>query len=178
MISLMAAVQHYEEQGGTASVFVNDDGMQVIEPELAEARKHYYRENGIGFTARLPHAKSSKASKAPKRSWFKKSTPATDEPVREKEDPTSPQAVSNKIGFLRKGKFKKASNMNYGLDFSNRVEDELRRLTELEIQQRQIEHSDLTVEDDDRLYEIALSNMLTADEGRTCKYYENPTSAH
>lgn len=166
MISLMAAIQHYEEQGGTASVFVNDDGMQVIEPDLAEARKHYYREHGIGFTARLPHFK---VEKSPKKSWFRKSKSATHEDEAEKIDPTSPQAMSNKLGFLRKGKFKKASNMNYGLDFSNRVEDELRRLTQLELEQRQITNDDLTVEDDDRLYEVALNNILVADEGRTCE---------
>jgi hypothetical protein len=32
----MAAVKFYEERGGTASIFVNDDGMQVVKPELAE----------------------------------------------------------------------------------------------------------------------------------------------
>jgi hypothetical protein len=34
--SLLAAVKHYEEQGGTASIFVNDDGMQLVKPELQE----------------------------------------------------------------------------------------------------------------------------------------------
>ncbi|KAL3459673.1 hypothetical protein BJX64DRAFT_291018 [Aspergillus heterothallicus] len=57
MISVLAAVQHYEEQGGSASVSVNDDGMQAIQPELAEARKQYYRDNGIGYTARGPNKK-------------------------------------------------------------------------------------------------------------------------
>lgn len=57
MISVLAAIQHYEEQGGTASVFINDDRMQVIEPELAEARQQYYKENGIKYTAQLPHNK-------------------------------------------------------------------------------------------------------------------------
>jgi hypothetical protein len=33
-----------------------------------------------------------------------------------------------KDGFVRKGKFKKASNMNYGLMLSNRVEEKLRLL--------------------------------------------------
>lgn len=39
--SCMAAVQFYEERGGTASIFVNDDGMQLVKPELAEARQVY-----------------------------------------------------------------------------------------------------------------------------------------
>jgi hypothetical protein len=34
--SLLAAVKHYEERGGTASIFVNDDGMQLVKPELQE----------------------------------------------------------------------------------------------------------------------------------------------
>lgn len=36
--SCLAAVRYYEMQGGTASIFVNDDGMQLVTPELAEAR--------------------------------------------------------------------------------------------------------------------------------------------
>jgi len=34
--SLLAAVKHYEDQGGTASIFVNDDGMQLVSPDLQE----------------------------------------------------------------------------------------------------------------------------------------------
>jgi hypothetical protein len=34
--SLQAAIRKYEEQGGTASVFVNDDGMQTVSADLAE----------------------------------------------------------------------------------------------------------------------------------------------
>jgi hypothetical protein len=32
----MAAIKHYESVGGTASIFVNEDGMQVVRPEVAE----------------------------------------------------------------------------------------------------------------------------------------------
>ena len=98
----------------------------------------------------------------------RKSKSATEDIV-EDNDPSTPQELSNKIGFERKGKFKKASNMNYGLAFSNRVEDELHRLTQLEVAKRGINAEDLTVGDDDGLYEQALHNMLVADEGRTCK---------
>jgi hypothetical protein len=35
-ISLKAAIKHYESIGGSASIFVNEDGMQVISPELAQ----------------------------------------------------------------------------------------------------------------------------------------------
>jgi hypothetical protein len=34
--SLKAAIRHYESIGGTASIFVNEDGMQVVSPELAQ----------------------------------------------------------------------------------------------------------------------------------------------
>ena len=34
--SLLAAVKNYEERGGTASIYVNDDGMQLINSDLAE----------------------------------------------------------------------------------------------------------------------------------------------
>ena len=34
--SIKAAIKHYENIGGTASIFVNEDGMQVVSPELAE----------------------------------------------------------------------------------------------------------------------------------------------
>ncbi|ESU14097.1 hypothetical protein FGSG_07786 [Fusarium graminearum PH-1] len=167
MISVMAAIEYYEQQGGTASVFINDDGMQVIQHDLAEARKAYYRENGIGYTARLPNCKAPK--KGDFLSWFKKLDKNAGNNAEKDESEMSPQELSNKIGFLRKGKFKKASNMNYGLSFSNRVEDELVRLTQIECQQRQCSEDDLNVDDDNLLYQQALANMLAEDNGRTCK---------
>ncbi|KAI9372868.1 glycosyl transferase family group 2-domain-containing protein [Aspergillus egyptiacus] len=176
MISVLAAVQHYEEQGGSAAVFINDDGMQVIQPELAEARKQYYRENGIGFTARPPNRKlaTSPDQQRSALSWFRASTPAPAAPAPSdaEEEPNSdgvsgPQALANRIGFERKGKFKKASNMNYGLAFSLRVEDELAQLMQVEITQRGCTVDELTIEDDDRLYQQALENVLSADEGKT-----------
>lgn len=143
---------------------------RCIHPELAEARKQSYRGNGIGYTARLPNPKVGRKARSPF-GWFRKSQPAeeTSAPDNE-EDHSSPQATANKIGFERKGKFKKASNMNYGLAFSNRVEDELARLTELECQRRGCLPDDLTVDDDDRLYQQALAHMLAEDEGRTCSF--------
>jgi len=164
MISVMAAIEYYEQQGGTASVFINDDGMQLIQADLAEARKAYYRENGIGYTARLPNLKSPK-----KGSWFRRSKESTTESVEKPESEMTPQELSNKIGFQRRSKFKKASNMNYGLAFSNRVEDEMARLIQLECDQRGCTEADLTVDDDNLLYDRALANMLAEDNGRTCK---------
>lgn len=34
--SVQAAIKHYEAQGGTASIYVNDDGMQLVTQDLAE----------------------------------------------------------------------------------------------------------------------------------------------
>jgi len=164
-MSVLQAIEYYERQGGTASIFVNDDGMQAIEPELAEARKQYYAENSIGYCARLPNRKLP-----PKKSWswFRKAAPAVDNNAAN-DKPLTPQALANKIGFVRQGKFKKAGNMNYALEFSNRVEDELRRLTDAYCKRRGCTTEDLTVEDDDMLYQEALENMLAKDEGRTCR---------
>jgi hypothetical protein len=34
--SIKAAVKHYESVGGTASIFINDDGMQILDHATAE----------------------------------------------------------------------------------------------------------------------------------------------
>jgi hypothetical protein len=180
IMSLMAAIQNYEAQGGTASVFVNDDGMQAVEPELAEARKQYYIENGIGYVARLPNKQSSPKKKKfnCNFSWscFRKSKKGAVSADKVTEPPriSECQVLANEIGFERKGKFKKASNMNYGLSFSNRVEDELQRLTQIQIE-KSGNTEDLTVDEDNELYQQALNNMLAEDAGRTCTFSFNST---
>ncbi len=84
--SIKQAISTYELQGGSANIFINDDGLQLISEEDRLARIDFYSDHSIGWTARPPHGKD---------------------------------------GFMRKGKFKKASNMNYGLAISNRVEERL-----------------------------------------------------
>jgi hypothetical protein len=76
----------YELQGGSANMFINDDGLQIISEEERQARIEFYADHSIGWTARPKHGEN---------------------------------------GFVRKGKFKKASNMNYGLMLSNNVEERL-----------------------------------------------------
>lgn len=164
IISLMSAIEHYEQQGGTASVFVNDDGLQTIEPELAEARKHYYNENDIAYCARLPNMKGK--AKAGRGLRFWKSKEAVTIQGNE-EKLSSSQTLANSLKFVRQGKFKKASNMNYALDFSNRVEDELLKLQAVEKERRGCSDKDLTTFHDDELYEQALANILAADGGKT-----------
>jgi hypothetical protein len=69
--------------------------------------------------------------------------------------------------FLRKGKFKKASNMNHCLDFSIRVEDEMLKLTEAACAERGCTQEDLSMEKEDELYEQARNNVIERDGGKT-----------
>lgn len=70
-----------------------------------------------------------------------------------------------KDGFLRKGQFKKASNMNYCLQFSIRVEDELLRL----VAEYELQHPDegINVAKENELYSTAMETIIASDQGRT-----------
>ncbi|KAH7031442.1 glycosyl transferase family group 2-domain-containing protein [Microdochium trichocladiopsis] len=130
--SLLPAIAHYEQMGGSANIFVCEDGMQVVSPEIAQLRKDFYEANGIGWVARPPH---------------------------------------NKDGFVRAGRFKKASNMNYALDFTLRLEEELTaRITarrhELGWADDDFEHQ-LDLDEEDRLYDDAMAKILADDQGKT-----------
>ncbi|KAF1962441.1 hypothetical protein CC80DRAFT_487902 [Byssothecium circinans] len=94
--SIKSAIATYEMQGGTANIFVNDDGMQLIPPEQAKARQDFYDEHNIGWVARPAH------NPIPK--------------------------ISGELAFFRRGKFKKASNMNYGMAISARTEEILAQI--------------------------------------------------
>jgi hypothetical protein len=126
--SLMPAIRHYEGLGGTASIFVCEDGMQAVKPEVAEMRKRFYKANNIGWCARPPHGKD---------------------------------------GFFRAGKFKKASNMNYCLTFTLKVEDELLRLMKLKADQEGRTQESLSVDEEEELYGQAMDKIIEDDEGRT-----------
>ncbi|KAI1841178.1 hypothetical protein JX266_012645 [Neoarthrinium moseri] len=123
--SLKQAISTYEMQGGSANIFVNDDGMQLISEEQAEARREFYEENNIGWVARPKH---------------------------------NPKPAEGEQVFLRRGKFKKASNMNYALMVSNRVEDKL-----LELQRGPT----WTQDDENTAYQQCLEEVIQQDEGRT-----------
>ena len=86
--SIKAAISTYELQGGSANIFINDDGMQLTSEHEQQVRRDFYTNNQIGWTARPKHGED---------------------------------------GFLRRGKFKKASNMNFGLMLSCKVEEKLER---------------------------------------------------
>jgi hypothetical protein len=84
--SVKQAMLTYALQGGSANLFINDDGLQILDEPERQARIEFYTDQGIGWTARPPHGSE---------------------------------------GFVRKGKFKKASNLNFGLSISNAVEKKL-----------------------------------------------------
>jgi hypothetical protein len=86
--SIKKAMKTYSRQGGTSTIFINDDGLQLLPPAERSARIAYYANHGIGWVARPPHS---------------------NEPD----------------GFKRAGRFKKASNMNYALQLSMKLERHL-----------------------------------------------------
>jgi hypothetical protein len=112
-------------QGGTANIFVNDDGMQLLPEEQARARQDFYDEHNIGWVARPKHNPKPKEGEEP---------------------------------FLRRGKFKKASNMNYGLWISNRIEAKLAT---------DGTPTTLTQELESTIYSNALAEVIAEDGGRT-----------
>lgn len=122
--SIKDAISTYEMQGGTANIFINDDGMQLISESEARERQDYYDEHNIGWVARPGH-----------------------DPHGKKGEP-----------FVRAGKFKKASNMNYAMWASARVEDKLMEIART---------NTWTQEDEANAYKDALMEVVKEDEGRT-----------
>lgn len=122
--SLKAAISHYELNGGTANIFVFDDGLQLLPEDEAQARKDFYTDNNIGWVSRPKHGVD---------------------------------------GFIRGGKFKKASNMNYGLNISNKTEDVLQSMIAEKI--RADGTTNVTESEEDELYHAALEKVLK-DDGR------------
>ena len=122
--SIKNAISTYEMQGGTANIFVNDDGMQLISDANARERQEFYEEHNIGWVARPKH---------------------------------NPKPAPGEKVFLRRGKFKKASNMNYALWVSQRVEEKLEKVgTPVDWSQDQ----------EALVYENALSEVIAEDEGQ------------
>ncbi|KIJ19375.1 hypothetical protein PAXINDRAFT_127502 [Paxillus involutus ATCC 200175] len=91
--SIKKAMQTYARQGGTSTIFVHDDGLQIISEEQRQERIAFYANHNIGWVARPKHDGSPG-------------------------------------GFKRAGRFKKASNMNYGLALSLKLEKHLKVLVE------------------------------------------------
>ncbi|KAK2604725.1 hypothetical protein N8I77_007632 [Diaporthe amygdali] len=128
--SLQAAISFYESRGGTASIFINDDGMRAgMSDDEAQARRDFYHDNNIGWVARPKHGED---------------------------------------GFERKGKFKKASNMNFALNLSQQVEGYLQEAVDARCA-RQPGHRD---SDPAMLEEQELDDLYHESLGRALR--ENP----
>ncbi|KAM0809233.1 hypothetical protein AB5N19_09576 [Seiridium cardinale] len=127
-IDVFAAIRHYENLGGTATVFVYKDGMQAVKPEVADMRKQFYTANSIGWCAKPAHGKN---------------------------------------GFERRGKFKKASNINYCLSFSSRIKDEMLRLLKQKAQTENRKQESFSIQEEEKIYNQALQNMLDKDGGKS-----------
>ncbi|KAK6498471.1 hypothetical protein TWF481_011062 [Arthrobotrys musiformis] len=112
--SLKQAISQYELQGGTASIFINDDGIQAIPVEEARKRIEYYRNSNIGWVARPRNGHND---------------------------------------FVRGGKFKKASNMNFALGLSLATEQKLVEL----VRERHGSKPVLTGHKEQELYSQAMS---------------------
>ena len=52
-------MQTYARQGGTSTIFVNDDGLRLLSVEDRDARILFYANHGIGWVARPKHDDSS-----------------------------------------------------------------------------------------------------------------------
>ncbi|KAF7188524.1 hypothetical protein HII31_10186, partial [Pseudocercospora fuligena] len=73
----------------------------------------------------------------------------------------------NKTAYNRRGKFKKASNLNYCLDFSLRVEERLEELLTEESRRLGCQIEDVPATAQSSAYDRALADELAKDEGRT-----------
>lgn len=56
--SIKQAISTYELQGGTANIFMNDDGLQHLSAEDKQARIDFYADHNIGWVARPPHGEN------------------------------------------------------------------------------------------------------------------------
>lgn len=111
-------MQTYARQGGTSSIFIHEDGMQVISEEQRQERIAFYATHNIGWVARPKHDGSPE-------------------------------------GFKRAGRFKKASNMNYGLALTMKLEKHLRTLEEA-VELGELECQSL----EDKALEMAIEEMF------------------
>ena len=119
--SLQAAISYYESHGGSASIFINDDGMRAgIPEEDAEQRREFYHDENIGWVARPKH--------------------------------------NGEEGYVRHGKFKKASNMNFALNLSQKVESYLQEAIDAKLAS---DGTDMVDEiEEEEMYKAALARAL------------------
>ncbi|EST06923.1 hypothetical protein PSEUBRA_003722 [Kalmanozyma brasiliensis GHG001] len=115
--SVKKAISTYELQGGTASIIISEDGMQLVSAEQQAIRQDYYEKNNIGWVGRPAHG--------------------TD-------------------GYVRKGRFKKASNLNFTCQLSLAVEKMMSEYRPQEAEPLAL----WTEADETELYEHCLQDCL------------------
>ncbi|KAJ4465161.1 putative glycosyltransferase family 2 protein [Lentinula edodes] len=129
--SLKRAMQTYARQGGTSSIFVCDDGMRTSGMSKADRdeRIRYYRSEGIGWVARPRDGCPAGGLDS-----IEEALDATADPEKgfgtKKKKSKSDSSHRGTPVFVRAGRFKKASNMNYGLSLSLCMERHLMGLVE------------------------------------------------
>ena len=77
VVSLKKAMQTYARQGGTSNIFINDDGMRLLNDEDRAIRLAFYETHGIGWVARPKHgeeAETTDGSKYERAGRFKKAS--------------------------------------------------------------------------------------------------------
>ncbi|KID95242.1 hypothetical protein MAJ_08816, partial [Metarhizium majus ARSEF 297] len=119
--SLQAAMSYYESHGGSANIFINDDGLRAgLTDDEIRCRKDFYTDNRIGWVARPKH--------------------------------------NGDEGFVRKGKFKKASNMNFALNVSQKVEAYMQDLADARLANKETDL--ITDAEEEEMYQSALARVL------------------
>lgn len=56
--SIKQAISTYELQGGSANMFVNDDGLQLVDDEERRQKIEFYADHNIGWVARPKHGEN------------------------------------------------------------------------------------------------------------------------
>ena len=132
--SLKRAVTTYERQGGSVSILMCDDGLQLLPEAEVAKRKDFYFNNNIAYVSRPGH---------------------------------------NVDGFIRKGRFKKAGNMNFANALSLRVEeimDDLRpparEMAQVKAEQDGNEAWYWSESEENSLYDQALAQGLEEKKGK------------
>ncbi|PWZ03732.1 hypothetical protein BCV70DRAFT_184934, partial [Testicularia cyperi] len=116
--SVKKAISTYELQGGTASIIVSEDGMQLLSEAEQDMRQEFYEINNIGWVARPAHGMD---------------------------------------GYLRKGRFKKASNLNFTCFLSLAIE---KAMSEYRPREGEVAALHWTEADESELYERCLEQCL------------------
>ncbi|KAG6836896.1 hypothetical protein H0H93_001727 [Arthromyces matolae] len=153
ILSIKRAMQTYARQGGTSSIFVCDDGMRLLKPDEQAERVRFYAGQGIGWVARPGHGAvvgSAEETDTEEEEQEQRQEGDVEKGLggqgkgkgKEKENGTGKDQNANV--FIRAGRFKKASNLNYGLSLSLKTE---RHLAKLLKHQKEVKESQAQAEE-------------------------------